>query len=566
MSSRRNRYDSSSDDDDRGYHRSFSHSGGGYDSISHSRSFSIERRNDYGRRSRGDRYEGSFGGGSGRSGRRRSPSPPPQLDPVEGVKLNVDLVPSTTKEEQEKFLKDNNIKLQIGNDIPAPALSFEEMKLPESLMKQIKANGWEKPTPIQAISIPVSLKGRDLIGIAQTGSGKTGSFIIPAIMHIQLQPPMRRGDGPIVLVLSPTRELAQQTSEVAQIFLPSIRCHQCCIFGGAGRGPQLSDLRRSPALVVATPGRLIDFMEQGVIRLDRVNFLILDEADRMLDMGFEPQIRQIIGKIGTDRQTIMFSATWPKEIRKLAEDFLVDPIHMTIGLSGMTINSSITQIVEKVEEYEKLGKALAYLEDKKDKKIIIFTKTKKSADDLADRLSEKGIKSMSFHGDKPQTTREYILKSFKHTKNGVLVATDVAARGLDVTDIDIVMNFDFPGDIDSYIHRIGRTARGSKEGVSISYFTDENKNLSRKLFKVMKTGQQKIPDWLQAMAASTPRGASRQGRGFGRSYGGGYGGGGYRGGRGYDHHEFGGGSRRGGYSSSYGSFGGGSRGGRPSDY
>ena len=232
----------------------------------------------------------------------------------------------------------------------------------------------------------------------------------------------------------------------------------------------------------------------------------------------------------------------------------------------MTINPSITQIVEKVEEYEKLGKALAYLEDKKDKKIIIFTKTKKSADDLADKLSEKGIASMSFHGDKPQTTRDYILKSFKHTKSGVLVATDVAARGLDVSDIDIVMNFDFPGDIDSYIHRIGRTARGSKEGISISYFTDENKNLSRKLFKVMKTGQQKIPDWLQALAASTPRGSSRQSRGFGRSYGGG----GFRGGRGYDHHEFGGGSRRGGYgsgSNSYGSFGGGSRGGsRQSDY
>ncbi|KAK8900632.1 hypothetical protein M9Y10_002961 [Tritrichomonas musculus] len=513
--------------------------------LSHSRSFSIERRNDYSfRRDRGgfrDRDRNRRG-----SGDRRSRSPPiqPRTAPVVGVKLDIDIQPSTTPEQQKEFLKKNLIKFVVGTNVPPAAVTFEELNLPESLMKAIKDQGWKEPTPIQAVSIPVALKGHDLIGIAKTGSGKTASFIIPAILHIMRQEPMQRGDGPIVLVLSPTRELAQQTAEVADIFVPTIGVHQCCLFGGAGRGPQIMELRKSPALVVATPGRLNDFLEAGVVGMERVNFLILDEADRMLDMGFEPQIRKIIEKIGKDRQTMMFSATWPKEIRQLASDYLNDPIHMIIGSNELTTNSSIKQIIQKVDEYEKLSKTVEFLQDKPNSKVIIFTKTKRAADDLADNLASKGMKALSIHGDKPQSARDYVLHRFKNDKSGILVATDVAARGLDVTDIDTVVNFDFPGDIESYIHRIGRTARGTKEGVAITFFTDENKNMSRKLLKVLTLAKQEVPQWLQEMAAVTPRGASKQG--YGRGYGKGgysnYGYGGYGSGRGGGY-----GSGRGGY-------------------
>ena len=360
------------------------------------------------------------------------------------------------------------------------------------------------------------------------------------MFHIQRQPKIERGDGPIVLILAPTRELAQQVDEVASDFCPRINCRHCCLFGGSGRGPQIAELRRSPALVVATPGRLIDFMTQEIVTMERVNFLVLDEADRMLDMGFEPQIRQIIEKIRTDRQTIMFSATWPKEIRKLASDFLVDPIHMVIGSNELTTNSAIKQVIEKVEEYEKLSKVLEYLQGKTDKKVIIFTKTKRSADQLADNLYAKGMKAMSIHGDKPQTERDYVLSKFKTAKTGVLVATDVAARGLDVSDIDIVINYDFPGDIESYIHRIGRTARGNKEGIAITYFTDENKNMSRKLYKVLVQAKQEVPQWLEEIYKSTPRGASKW-----NNYRGGRGGNGGNSGYGRNNSRFYGGYGRG---------------------
>ena len=505
-SGRRNRYDSSDDDYDDGP-RDRDRPRRDYGRMSHSRSFSIERRS-----------RGGY--------RNRSPSPPPRTEPAKTVKLDLEFTPTSTPEARDAFLKENQIKLH-GSNVPPVALSWEELPLPEAITRVLSNEKWERPSPIQGASIPVALAGRDLIGIAKTGSGKTGAFLIPAIIHISRQEPMMRGDGPIVLVLSPTRELAQQTSEVANKFCSVMKYRQCCVFGGAGRGPQRFELRKGPAIVVACPGRLIDFMESGDVSMDRVNFLVLDEADRMLDMGFEEQIRKIIGKISTERQTLMFSATWPKDVRELAQDFLVDPVHMVIGSSELTTNSSIKQIVEKVEEFEKLSKCVAFLEEHKEKKVIIFTRTKKAADDLSDNLNSKQMRAWSIHGDKPQAKRDSVLHNFKRSKTGILVATDVAARGLDVTDVDIVINFDFPGDIESYIHRIGRTARGTASGMAVSYFTDENKNLSRKLVKVMTGAQQEIPQWLQDMAGVTPRGASRLG---GYQKRGGFGGGGFRGG------------------------------------
>lgn len=559
----KNRFDSGGEDNDDGRR----YGSGGGRGMSHSRSFAYERR--------GGRDEGRFGYrdgprfGRGRGGRGRhdrSPSPPTRTAECVPVKLNQDFTPSSTKDEQVQFLKSNAIKL-LASDVPSPALTFEELNLPDTITKTITDNKWEKPTPIQSVSIPVALKGHDLIGIAKTGSGKTAAFLIPAMVHIGLQGPMYRGDGPIVLVLSPTRELAQQIAEVAKGFCDNLMIRQTCLFGGAGRGPQANDLRHLPSLVVATPGRLIDFIEGGQCPMNRVNFLVLDEADQMLDMGFEPQIRKIIGHISKDRQTMMFSATWPKEIQQLAADFLVDPVHMIIGNKDLTTNSNIKQVITKCEEFEKLSKCLEVLNEHKDDKIIIFTKTKRTTDDLQENLNMKGFQAYSLHGDKAQNQRDFVLGKFRSCKKGILVATDVAARGLDVNDIDIVINYDFPGDIETYVHRIGRTARGNKEGLAVTFFTDENKNMSRKLAKIMTQAKQELPDWLKALADVTPKGAWKEGYGsrfagrggYGRGGYGGYGrgGGGYggdRGGYGGDRGNFG--DRRGGYGGGQGGYGG----------
>ena len=216
----------------------------------------------------------------------------------------------------------------------------------------------------------------------------------------------------------------------------------------------------------------------------------------------------------------MYSATWPKEVRALAEEFLNSPVHMTIGSSELTTNSAIKQIVYQVDEYEKLSKLLDVLDQYKDAKTIVFVMKKTTADQLADKLYDKGMAVMSLHGDKSQAQRDHVLIHYKNAKKGILVATDVAARGLDVSDINLVINYDFPGDIESYVHRIGRTARGTSTGVAVTFFTPENNNMSRKLYKIMRQANQEIPEWLDKIANATPRGAHRQqyGRGYGRGY------------------------------------------------
>jgi superfamily II DNA/RNA helicase len=241
----------------------------------------------------------------------------------------VDFVPSSIPAERDAFLDAHQIR--ITGSPAASALSWRELCLPSAISRVILDNDWLRPTPIQSASIPLALRGRDLIGIAKTGSGKTGAFVIPAVLHITVQAPMRPGDGPIVLVLCPTRELAQQTTDTATKFLLAVGHRSACIYGGAGRSEQIAALSQSPAFVVACPGRLIEYLDSGSARLDRVSFLVLDEADRMLDMGFEDQIRRIVAVISVDRQTMMFSATWPKSVRCFARTFLTDPVEVLLG-------------------------------------------------------------------------------------------------------------------------------------------------------------------------------------------------------------------------------------------
>lgn len=393
-----------------------------------------------------------------------------------------------------------------GRNVPRPCRSFVELNLPEHISNVIRRLNYVEPTPIQAQGFPIALSGRDMVGIAQTGSGKTMSFMLPACLHINYQPPLARNDGPIVLVLCPTRELAIQCQNVAGQFGTSTRLRSTCIYGGASKGPQIRDLERGSEIVVATPGRLIDLIEMNKISLRRVTYLVLDEADRMLDMGFEPQIRKIIEQIRPDRQVLMWSATWPKEVRKLAEDFLVDYIQINIGASQIHANHNILQIVDVVQEYEKEKKLVKLLEEimgEKENKTIVFCETKRKTDDITRRLRRDGWPAMSIHGDKSQPEREWVLKEFRSGKAPILLATDVASRGLDIPDISFVINYDYPNSGEDYIHRIGRTARASRKGTAYTFFTAANGKNAAELIQVMEEAAQVVPEKLLQLGGSS---------------------------------------------------------------
>lgn len=320
-----------------------------------------------------------------------------------------------------------------GKNIPKPILRFDESNFPEHVMNQFKKQDFVEPTAIQAQGWAIAVTGRDMVGIAQTGSGKTLSFILPGIVHIQHQQLLQRGDGPIVLVLCPTRELAQQVQIVANTFGRSCRVRSTCIYGGAPKGPQIRELERGVEICIATPGRLIDMLESGKTNLRNCSYLVLDEADRMLDMGFEPQIRTIIDQIRPDRQTLMWSATWPKEVEALARDFLKDFVQIVIGTMGLTANHRILQIVDVCDDSEKDRKLTKLLEEimgEKENKTLIFTETKRRADELTRRMRREGWPAMCIHGDKSQPERDWVLNEFRMGKAQILVATDVASRGL----------------------------------------------------------------------------------------------------------------------------------------
>jgi len=423
-----------------------------------------------------------------------------------------------SREDIASFFELNGISV-TGNNIPNPILTFEESTYPAHIVNYFKKQSWKAPTSIQSQGWPVALSGRDLIGIAQTGSGKTLSFVLPAIIHIGAQPPLAYNDGPICLILAPTRELAQQVASVALEFGQLNNVRNVCVYGGAPRGPQIRDLRRGAEICIATPGRLIDFLDQGQINLKRCTHLILDEADRMLDMGFEPQIRKIIQQITPGRQTLMFSATWPKEIRRLASEFLQDPIRINIGSLNIHANHNITQIVDVLTEYEKENKLLTLLEEiskEPENKTIIFVETKKKCDTIGRSMRRYGWPVGIIHGDKSQQERDWVLNEFRSSKTTILIATDVASRGLDVDDIRFVINFDFPKSCEDYVHRIGRTGRANSKGTAYTFFTSNNFKQSRELVEVLTEANQQINPKLIEMTnirggGSTSRGFSRGG-------------------------------------------------------
>ncbi|KAG5879441.1 hypothetical protein JTB14_027680 [Gonioctena quinquepunctata] len=390
-----------------------------------------------------------------------------------------------------------------GNDIPNPNFCFEEGSFPEYIMQILLKQGFSEPTAIQSQGCPVVLSGRDLVGIAQTGSGKTLAYMIPAAVHINHQPRPQRGEGPIALILAPTRELAQQIQKVAHDFGSNTMIRNTCIFGGSPKGPQARDLERGVEIVIATPGRLIDFLEKGTTNLAKCTYLVLDEADRMLDMGFEPQIRKIIQQIRPDRQVLMWSATWPKQVQALAEEFLVNYVQINVGGLSLSANHNIKQIVEvcdESEKEEKLNNLLKEVGSDRQNKIIVFVETKKKVDDITKVIKREGFAAICIHGDKSQPERDYVLGEFRTGKFSILVATDVAARGLDVEDVKYVINYDYPNSSEDYVHRIGRTGRCQQAGTAYAFFTPNNQRQAKDLIAVLEEAGQNVPPQLMELA------------------------------------------------------------------
>ncbi|XP_031838506.1 ATP-dependent RNA helicase p62 isoform X3 [Nomia melanderi] len=344
----------------------------------------------------------------------------------------------------DRFRQDNQITLK-GDKIPAPIQHFEEGNFPDYVMQGIRKQGFNEPTAIQAQGWPIAMSGQNMVGIAQTGSGKTLGYILPAIVHINSQQPLSHGDGPIALILAPTRELAQQIQSVCNDFGSLSYVRNTCIFGGAPKGSQARDLERGVEICIATPGRLIDFLDCGVTNLRRCTYLVLDEADRMLDMGFEPQIRKIIEQIRPDRQVLMWSATWPDEVRNLAEEYLRNYTQLNIGSLTLAANHNILQIVDVCQEHEKETKLGTLLQEignvnEDGGKTIIFVETKKKVESITRNIRRYGWPAVCMHGDKSQQERDYVLREFRNKKGSILVATDVAARGLEAHGAQIVLS------------------------------------------------------------------------------------------------------------------------------
>jgi ATP-dependent RNA helicase DDX5/DBP2 len=404
-------------------------------------------------------------------------------------------VANRSEAEVRAFREKNNITVASRRPFN-PILSFAESPYSQDIQRVFQDLNFSAPTPIQSQCWPIALSGSDLIGIASTGSGKTLAFLLPALLHVRGQPKLTI-EGPRALVMAPTRELAQQIEQEFQRFRSvfSLRC--VCVYGGSPKEYQRREIQSGAQLIIATPGRLIDFMKEGSINLRQVTFLVMDEADRMLDMGFEPQIRAIVGHIRKDRQTLMWSATWPTEVQTLAREFLIEPVYVKVG-EELAANHKIAQFIELVTEdrkFETLQRVLKAM-CTEGTRILIFTETKRGCEQLCQQLSSQGFKVCAIHGDKAQVARNSALRDFKSGSVNVMVATDVAARGLDVKGVSCVVNFDFPGQIADYIHRIGRTARGGAKGTAISFFTPKNLRLASALIEVLEEAAQRVPEQL----------------------------------------------------------------------
>ncbi|OMJ79615.1 hypothetical protein SteCoe_20345 [Stentor coeruleus] len=430
-------------------------------------------------------------------------------------------IDSNILEETEKLLANQNSRSNIEfyentpieiSEVFPEMHNFTDCEVHQCLLDNIKRMGYSQPTPVQRYAIPVILSRRDIMTCAQTGSGKTGSFLIPIIAKMLSERPpqstLLQSSQPVTCILSPTRELCLQIFEELLKFSYMSGIHIVAIYGGADPKSQSKELTKGTDIIVATPGRLIDFINRGKIEMSLVKYLIIDEADKMFDMGFESQIRVILETMKENkRETIMCSATFPLTIQKLASQFMKNYVFLGIGKGG-SIVQHIRQEMYFVEDKDKQGylkqiiKGLCGL-------VLIFTETKSMAEQVNEFLLRIGMKSNTIHGNKIQAERERALNSFKNSEEGILVATDLASRGLDIPNVCYVINYDFPNNIQDYIHRIGRTGRIGNKGYAISFVNEKSRNLYKDLYIMLCENCQDIPDWLERSQRSEFPGCKR---------------------------------------------------------
>ncbi|MCR9224846.1 MAG: DEAD/DEAH box helicase [Hyphomonas sp.] len=370
--------------------------------------------------------------------------------------------------------------------------TFTDMDLHKQVLKAVTAEGYDTPTPIQAQAIPHLLEGRDMLGIAQTGTGKTAAFALPTLDFLLDEPENRKPKHTRVLVLAPTRELAGQIADSFRTYSKFMECVTQTVFGGVKINRQIRDLQKGCHVLVATPGRLLDLMNQGAVRLSDVEVLILDEADQMLDMGFIHDLKKIIAEVPDDRQTLLFSATMPKLIEDLAGKYLDDPVRVSVAPESTTAER-VSQGVLHVPNNHKLSVLGKLLEDPGIDRALVFTRTKHGADKVVRKLMAKGHKAQAIHGNKSQPQRLKALNAFKNGDCRVLIATDIAARGIDIDGISHVINFEMPNIAEQYVHRIGRTARAGREGVSISMVAEDELYYLREVEKVTRVAVEVLP-------------------------------------------------------------------------
>jgi len=363
---------------------------------------------------------------------------------------------------------------------------FEDLGVMPAILEALKGEGYLNPTPIQEKAIPILIKGKDLQGCAQTGTGKTAAFAIPILQRLTQHPLSKNGSKPIrTLILTPTRELAIQIGESFSNYGKNVQICHTVIFGGVSQGAQVEAIRRGVDIVIATPGRLIDLHNQGLIRLNHIEIFVLDEADRMLDMGFVNDVRKIIKLIPRQRQSIFFSATMPDSITALASSILTNPQYVEVTPVSSTAET-IEQALYFVDMVNKRDLLLHILKDKALKTILVFTRTKHGADKVVKLLERENIKAAAIHGNKSQNARQKALNDFKDKKLRVLVATDIAARGIDIDELELVINYEIPNIPETYVHRIGRTGRAGQVGKAISFCDSEERIYMRDILKLTK--------------------------------------------------------------------------------
>ncbi|CAI9109224.1 OLC1v1009003C1 [Oldenlandia corymbosa var. corymbosa] len=436
-------------------------------------------------------------------------------------------ISAMTYEEVAAYRKQLELKVH-GKDVLKPVRSWLQAGLSANVLKTIRKLNCEKPMPIQAQALPVIMSGRDCIGTAKTGSGKTLAFVLPMLRHIKNQSPLMPGDGPIALIMAPTRELVQQIHSDVKKFSKVLGLRCVPVYGGAGVAQQIGELKRGTEIVVCTPGRMIDMLctsSGKITNLRRVTYLVMDEADRMFDMGFEPQIAEIVQNTRPDRQTVLFSATFPRQVEILARKVLNKPVEIQVG-GRSVVNKDIEQLVEVRPESDRFLRLLELLGDWCEKgKILIFVHSQEKCDTLFRDLVKHGHACLSLHGAKDQTDRESTVADFKSNVCDLLIATSVAARGLDVKELELVINYDVPNHYEDYVHRVGRTGRAGRKGTAITFISEDDSRFAPDLVKALELSGQVVPDDLKALADGF---LAKVKQGLEKAHGTGYGGSGYK--------------------------------------